>query len=329
MKGNQMLKKAALVVAYKQGRGFRFAHVNTSRAFNRELVRISRRTDDKLEALSEREYTIGDSLEDDEYMTLAFGDLAAVADTDTNSTGRPRLETTHAPDNPAAFYEAIVRTTTMDEYGGRQLQEETKAISFYAIIVGTSTQDRVAYVRHFNPMRFAKSGMLILQLGDTLDKLSDGIFAMDDRIDLVIRADRFDILEKRWFESVFFTLMRDSDELDEVASEAVSDLPIDPDTLELIVSKSRDKKRARRKLLEIRRSGHLGDVTLIDFKKAVKDKHDLPLRRFIKKDARGKEMIAVSENDADLLLIILNDDLFKGALTGKYMAANGKANVAV
>lgn len=324
-----MPKQATLVVAYKQGSGFRFARVNTSQRFNRELARVAENVEAKLESLSEREYAIGDSLEADEYMTLVFEDIADIAEPEEESIGRPRLATTHVPADPTAFHDAIVRTTTMEEYGGKQLKEQTRAISFYAIVAGSSTQDRIAYVRHFNPMRFAKSGMLILQLGDTLDKLSDGIFAMDERIDLVIRDDRFNVLDKGWFESMFFDLMRGSEELDGIVSETVSELPMESNTLEMIVSKTRDKKRARRKLLEIRRSGHLDEITLQDFKEAVSEKHNLPLKRFIKKDAKGNEVISVSEQDADLLLIILNDDLFKGALTGKYLAASGKADAPV
>lgn len=227
-------------------------------------------------------------------------------------------------------YTAYQETSYMDVVGvdiskARQLLEEPRAIAFYAIVTGDAPEARRAYVRHMNPMRLAKKGFVLLQLGDTLDRLESEVFAIDGRVDIVVRPDRFDVFDKAFFESTFFDLMSASDELDELVSSAVSHLPVAKPTLALIVEKARNRRRARRKMLEIRASGHLESVTLADFKRALNEHHGLPISRFIRKDADGNEIINADDDDGDPLLEILNEDLFKGALTGRTLSASGKS----
>lgn len=52
---------------------------------------------------------------------------------------------------------------------------------------------------------------------------------------------------------------------------------------------------------------------------------DYAVSRFVQK-VKGKEVIACSDDDLDLLLEILNEDLFDGALTGRPLRASKKGS---
>jgi hypothetical protein len=315
-----------LVVAWPCGSGYNFGRVSTAEAFTEKLRAVVDAEEKRLRNDAARPYALGDDIEDDEYMTCPLDRLPrdatkpkqVVEGQKAASKGRVPAVTTS---DPNAFRRHLVAFGAMGPIGAKALKAK-KTISFYAILKGNTSEDRVAYVRRLNPLRLAKPGNILAGLKDTLTVLQSDVFAMDDRVDIIIRPTTVDIVNKGFFDSLFFGLGSASDEIDSIVTEMLSSLPIQAFTQKHLIGRSRLRKRVRRKMLEIRHSGHLASVTIADFKRAL-DEAGLPHKRFIALKDR-KETIFASEDDTDLLFYVLNDDLFKGALTGKPYAVSKK-----
>lgn len=326
-----------LVVAWRRSKGFEFGKVRATARFANELRSIAEVAEQRLKELTQKAYAVGDDIEDDEYMTSPLyepkaNDPIRTVEPGHLQQGQPsvneapsvpvsvkpqELQQVITTDNPAAFRNSAVALGSLPTVGAAFLAE--KRIAFYMIVIGTTIADRLLYIRHLNPLRLAKPGHIMATLGDTLDKVNSPIFAIDDRIDLIVRNSQFDIFNKNFFDSMFFGMTGAGDDLDNVASESLGALPMAAETRAMLVERSRARKRSRRKLLEINSSGHLATVTVDHFKAALQE-HGYDVSRFI--DTEGN--IYADENDSDLLLEILNEDLFKGALTRRPLAASKK-----
>lgn len=315
-----------LVVAWPRGSGYDFGRVSTAEAFSEKLRAIVDAEDRRLENDVAHPYALGDDIEDDEYMTCRLDRLPR-EDTKARQVVLERKPSRRSPSpaittsDPLAFREKLVAFGAMDPVGAKALKAKN-TISFYAILKGNAAGDRVAYVRKLNPLRLAKPGNLLAGLRDTLTVLQSDVFAMDDRVDIIIRPKTVEIFNKTFFDSLFFGLSCAGDEIDSIVTEMLSPLPIEVSTQKQLIERSRLRKRVRRKMLEIMHSGHLASVTMADFKRAL-DEAGLKHKRFIAVKDR-KETIFASKDDTDLLFYVLNDDLFDGALTGKPYAVSKK-----
>jgi hypothetical protein len=321
-----------LVVAWRQGNGFQFGAVKTSEKFQKRLRKITRDIDVSIGQRKRLDYSIGDEIETDEYMACPMATasrLASEVDSTTSAPARLKAGEAGRPKEPSAKPKEVAEfrrrlVTTMNEespIGAKFLRENEKhPIVFYAIVRGEDPRTRTAYIRHLNPMRLMKRGAVIATLGDTLDDATHRIFAMDERADLVIGLTEITVLDKNFFESLFFDLSGEGAAMDAIVSETLNVLPFGSDALAMIVAASRARKRMRRKMLEIRQENQLESVTMDDFKRAL-GAEGIEESRFISKDGS----IVSSEEDAELLLQILNDDLFHGILTGKAFSATRKS----
>jgi hypothetical protein len=311
----------ALIVAWQKGaKGYNFGRVRVSNSFTRQLRAFADEAERRILQRRRRDYAIGDSFEDDEFMTSPI-DQAVPEPIAQDSAERPRRMRAPSAEDPAEFRKAMVSIGRMDQVGAAFLRRAPT--KFYAIVRGRNIADRVVYVRNLNPMKLAKSGNIVLTLGDTLDRLEEVPFVMDDSIDVIIRPERIDILTKSFFDNLFFGLSGKGDDLDTIVEATLAVLPFADETLERLVALSRTKKRNRRKILEIYHSGHLREVTIVRFKSAViADGHDPS--DFVLVDEQGNESITSSEENVDELLRILNEDLYEGGLSGRRLEASSK-----
>lgn len=319
----QQSAPVALVVAWRQGKGYRFGKVHISAAFGKRLRAIADKAEMALQQRERKEYAIGDEIETDEYMVspLARRPKAAAPALEKAVTRgrRPVSEPSATTEDPEEFRRRLVTVMgPSDPIGAKTLANQN--VGFYAIVRGVTNADRVAYVRHLNPMRLSKPGNVLARLGDTLDALTEPVFAMDERTDLIIRPTDIAIFDKNFFDGLFFGLSGESADLDAIVSDTLGVLPFQPETHAMLVERSRGRKRMRRKMLEIRESKHLENVTIDDFKKAL-DAEGLDQSRFIRPDGT----IFADEADGELLLQILNEDLFHGALSGRSLSAVRKS----
>jgi len=308
----------ALIVAWKSGKGYRFGKVLTTPRFSRRIKKVATDIEARIATLDSKDYSVGDEMESDEYM---IAPLVAVPNPADDGDPVVRRRTTRPPattDNPIEFRKRLVTTMGLaDPIGLAALRQNT--IAFYAIVKGNTIADRIAYVRHLNPMRLTKAGHILAMLGDTLDTLTSPVFAMDEGVDLIIRPATIDILNKGFFDSLFFGMSGDGAALDGIVRNALQILPFKTETLTMLVALSRGKKRSRRKMLEIQHSNHLANVTLDKFKEALVQE-GYEEARFV----TPNEEIYSSEEDGHTLLEMLNEDVYNGLLTGRRLSATRK-----
>lgn len=318
-----------MVVAWHKGaKGYEFGRVRTTQDLTNQLRQITVAAEHSLKTRDSKAYAIGDDLEDDEYMVAPLAQLSIAIDRRKSSaidylesneqTRRPRAAPTTA--DPIAFRKAIVAFGGMSQVGAHFLRN--KRTAFYAILRGSSQATRTAYIRDVNPMKLVKPGNMLLSLGDTLSTLETTVFLMDTKIDIVIRPNQIDVLNKGFFDRLFFDLSATAGDLDRIVRESLEVLPLAPNTLTALVERSRLRARNRRKLLEIHQSQHLRHITIKQIGKALLEQGYDPAR-FISKQG-GKELLTAGEGDIDTLLAFLNEDLFHGGLTGRHLAASKK-----
>ena len=316
-------KALTLVVAWRKGKGYDFGRVKTAQEFTDRLHRIVEKADAHVTSSEESAYAIGDDLDEGEIMIFPLQEKNGSREGQTTPQRKALFpkQPSARTDDPLEFRRRLISFGDMDPVGIAFLKEHKP--TFYALLHGNTAQERVAYLRHANPMELVKPGNILARLGDTLTALDDEVFLMDDRVDLVLRPSRIEIINKKFFDQMFFDPIGSYEDLDGMVRNALGVLPMVGETLNQLVERTREKRRSRYKLLEIQDSGHLATVTMAQFKAALK-LEGYEYRRFIRRDTKGQETIYAEDDDLDLLLYILNEDLFRGGLTGRRLAASKK-----
>ena len=204
----------------------------------------------------------------------------------------------------------------MYEVGVEDLLEEQ--VAFYAIIRGELATDRVAYIRHLNPMQVIKPGRRFFEFGDTLKNIEKPVFVVDDQVDLIMRPDGVVVLNADFFQALFFRLSGADEHMASRVRNMLAKLPATKETLEMLTELARSRVRFRGKVAKIERSGHLVKYNIGDYEAALK-KRGLPKREFMKDNK-----IFAAEKDGEVLLAVLNQDIFEGCFDGIRRIAGSK-----
>lgn len=223
------------------------------------LRRLVSTTEETLDGLQDRPYSIEADIEDNEYLLASLD-------------GR---------EEEIALRDAIVNLDAMDQTGSNQLREHT--ITFYAVVVGNRPANRIAYVRKTNPLKVAKPGWGLFEFGDTLTTIANPVFVVEDRFDLILRPDAIDILAPKVFENLFYELTGVDARVRRWVRNIGRHLPMSAGTVDLLTTACRSKPRLRRRLHAIQERGHLGNVTMLQFRRELRRLGYEPLR-FIETD---------------------------------------------
>ncbi len=295
---NDSIRTTKLVVAWRRGKAFEFGLVDTSANLVTELSEIVYAFRDQLSNLTVAgAYSVEAPFESDEYR-VARPDASA-----------------------REMHRSITSVGGMQQVRAPFLR--TKMLSFYAVIATDERGRSAAYLRHKNPMRLAKTGLRIFEFGDTLTRLSHDVFVIEETFDLVVRGDGIDVVNPKFYEFLFYESSGIDGLIDEWVGDALSQLGVEEETEALLVSLCRAKKNQRRKLMAIRENGHLANVNMGKFRRAVREQ-GYETRRFVR---NGK--IFAEEEDGEILLKILNQDLFRGCLDGESWEAGRKTRAQV
>ena len=308
-----------LIVAWKRSGGYEFMRLQTAPPLKDRFAHIVLNADSMLIGREKKAYSIGDDVEKDQYMSVVLESLTPPPSNQRAPDKRLKWART---DQPSEFRRRLV---TFDKAAAgisdlRARIARGGSISFYALVLGLQASDRIAYVRHRNPLALLKRGNFLAGLGDTLTLIAQDVFVMDDTIDLILRPDRIDIFNPGYFSSLFFE-MSATDRAQHVAltRTALGPLDVTEETLMRIATAIQGARSSRRKMLTLSESQHLTGVTMVKFRSAL-IKHGVKPAKFI--DKSGK--ISAAEGDVGNLLEILNEDLYDGYLTGRRLVASKK-----
>lgn len=196
---------------------------------------------------------------------------------------------------------------------------EIPKLWFYAAVVGDDPANRAAFVRKTDPHLTAKPGWVVTTLGETLARISDPVFVLESRFDVIVARDGLVVLNATPFETLFRGAEEMSDRVSTWAEAVTDHVPISAEGAEILVAAARRSARLAKRLRSIYDSGHLAKVTLAQLKSAAK------AQGLNVTDLFGKNELVVNEKtDTMTLLALLNEDLFKGGLTGTAFAADRK-----
>jgi hypothetical protein len=190
---------------------------------------------------------------------------------------------------------------------------------FYAVLVGDNPDDRLAFIRKADPHIVAKTGRAIMTLGDALRVINRPVFVIDERFDLLVLPGGLAVAYMTPFEVLF----RGTDEMEarvDVWATAISDnIQIAPEDLELLVESARRNSRLGRKMRSIYERGHLANVQIATIRDAA-----AAMGLDVAAIFEGDRLLIREDSDLTMLLRLLNEDLFEGALTGQDFAADRK-----
>jgi hypothetical protein len=286
----------ALIVAWKDGQELEGARVRTAKGVTDALREACSATLSVVESYQAVGYGADALIESGEYMAVP---MHVVEDESRDIVG---------------FLEDASALDVLDP------SDIPPKLWFYAAVIGDEPDGRPAFVRKTNPYLSARPGKFFATLGETLTKIEEPLFILDDtRFDLVVLQDGLVVLNATPFE----TLFRGAPELTEridVWSKAVTDhLPISPDSAAILKDAARRNSRFARRLRSIFEQGHLKGLTLTQLRQEAKNQ-DLDVASLFK----GGKLVIDENTDTDTLLRLLNEDLFTGGLSGRKFAADRK-----
>lgn len=180
----------------------------------------------------------------------------------------------------------------------------------------------MAFVRKTDPHLTAKPGWVVGSLGQTLSRLDDPVFVLESRFDVIVLPEGLAVLNGTPFEVLFRRAEEMEDRVDTWAGAISEYIPIAGDGLQKLLEASRRSVRLEKRLRSIYDSGHLENVTLDQLKAAAEDQ-GLDVASLFSKDG----LVITEKTDTLTLLAFLNEDLFKGGLTGTKFAADRKRTV--
>lgn len=193
-------------------------------------------------------------------------------------------------------------------------------LQFYALVIGDNVGDRTVWIRLTNARRGLRRGRSFTKLADTLTKVEDPIFGFEDDLDMVAKGGVLGILNQGAFKKLF----RDNSDLaDQVPSWIASwteHLAITEDAEQVLVARCRADSRLRMKLESISFRGHLPSVPPARIRTKMHE-FGMDASRFFNEHG---DLDFLAEDVPDLLKV-LNEDIFKGALTDTLFRADRKA----
>jgi hypothetical protein len=298
----------SLAVGWRSGTKMKLGRLETSPDASSRLADVAARCVAGLAGRGPEPWTPEADLPEDSYLMLPAEsagqhpalsrDLAAhgtLLEALRNAAGLPRLD---ADELPAAD------------------------MALYAIVIGNDPSTRTVFLRRVNPRRSLRGGRMFSTYRDVLVPLDDPIFGFDDLIDLVYIDNQLVVLSQ----TAFMALFRDNEALTKQVPAWVGDLasavPLTPGSTQVLNAKALRNLRVRTRLEAITRRGHLVSVTAEMLRKAFEE-HGLDADSLL--DEHGA--LCVDEDNVDVVLQVLNEDLFVGTLSSTAFRADKKSPV--
>ncbi|WP_457070848.1 hypothetical protein [Mycobacteroides abscessus] len=192
-----------------------------------------------------------------------------------------------------------------------------KTLLCYGVVVATNVGDAI-FVRKANPIMSGEKKIRATLVGNLLGALEQPLFSFDGRFDVIITADLVYVLDKGRFELLF----KDSEAVlaavPEWVDELAETLPMTGDSKDHITTVLRRNSRLRTKFHSVTRQPFIAELS--------------PEHLREKMQARGLDPDALMDGDelrfdaesTDVILKLLNEDLFQGMFSGREYSAGSK-----
>ncbi|SCL66943.1 Kiwa anti-phage protein KwaB-like domain-containing protein [Micromonospora peucetia] len=282
----------SLVVAWRSGKTVHSRHVVVGGAVEHVLRSYAGDNAQKLQAEGGKDYTPDDDQGDAPFLRVAADELIDHVVIEALRRG---------PSQPLAQ------------------RSEMSKLKMYAVILGDDPTRQVMFVSRGTPIKLGEKS-LVAFLSESLNKVTDPIFAFDPFFDVIIGPDGVIALNQKNFEALFKDTEAVLSKTSEWVEKLAEVLPIEGSSKIYLADQLRRNSVLRRKVQAILRKPHLKMLTTETLIQNMK-KHELDPEALLS----DGELIFDSETKTDILLL-LNEDLFRGDFSGDSYAASKKAS---
>lgn len=285
-----------LCVGWKTSDSYGLGHVGISNEIAVHLRSVAAHTVEKLAARDKKDYSPDAHLYPEEYLFVpidALGEEAAAwLDELRKASALPNL---HASDLPS------------------------RPLHFYAAAIGDDPKKRTIFIRKTNPHKSVKTGNVFATLGNTLKKLADPVFLLDNSFDMVATGTHLYVLNQHSFAILFRGAPSLAQRYEPWVDEIAVHLPFADGDAKALSEAAKTDSRLWGRLLSIHERGHLKKVTIEDLRAEAKRQDLDPATLF------DGDRLVFDGSDHFTLLKLLNEDLFTGALSGEHFEVDRKS----
>jgi len=286
----------SLIVVWQRGKAYDAGYVKIDTEIAEHLRKACATTIENFAEHEPREYYPDMQLEDEEYLYLNDEQMIA--------------------DSPVA--EHILPTRQLQSVNSRTLPR--RRIVLYAALL-RDRDDMLAFVRRSNPRPGIRSGAIFGSLGNTLRKITRPVFTLDDHFELILDEAGLVSLSQNTFETLFREVPALQQRIPEwVQAIGRSGHPFAAGAAARLAERCKTDGRLRKRVRSIAERGHLDSVTLQRIREHIrqqeKDESD-----FLTDDGE----LILDDQDPFRLVYLLNEDFFKGGLTGEGFRSDRKA----
>ncbi|MFI9450484.1 Kiwa anti-phage protein KwaB-like domain-containing protein [Amycolatopsis sp. NPDC052450] len=294
MEDDSTTQPSTLIVAWRMGKKAHGRVVKAGGDVVDQLRSYAATADEKTGSGSSRDYDPND--EQDEELDFLTADREELLDT--------------------ALLEQVQKGASLPKVDPEELRGKTLAL--YALVTGTDPENLTIYIRKKNPVQLAKKGLVAI-FDDTLSRIEKPILAFDSFFDVVLKSDRVEVLHQKNFELLFKESEAVLASTQQWAEELDEELPIAIDGVDFLAQRLRENSVIRRRVLSIRKSGYLDNLTPDLLREKM-------LERKLDPDVLIKDECLVFNKDTERdILLLLNEDLWTGDFSGEQYSATRKA----
>ena len=196
-----------------------------------------------------------------------------------------------------------------------------KPLLFYAVIVGSAPDRYTAFLRKYNPYLSIKTGRFgfVSALGDRLARIEDPVFAFENRFDLVVTEEDIVVLSTKVYELLFRETEPLTERIPKYIGKIAASLNLDPQAEHDLQTLAAKSPRLQQRLRALSERDYIHRVT-IDQVRAYIHKLGMDPERLIRDG-----QLVLDSTDPQLLLQVLNEDLYTGDLSGTSYAVDRKS----
>jgi hypothetical protein len=285
----------SLIVAWREGRKLAAGEIGLTRDVDAQMRELCSAT---LANLAERRWRLDDPeahLTDDECIHVMRDAL------------RPTPPVLDVLDHAA----------TLDLLSASSLPH--KNLLFYAVILGSAPDRYTAFLRKVNAYISIKAGRFLSVLGDRLARIPDPVFSFDKTVDLVVTEEDVVVLSMRVYELLFRETEPLTERIPKYIGKIAASLNLDPQAEHDLQALAAKSPRLQQRLRTLSERDYIHRVT-IDQVRAYIHKQGMDPERLIR-DGR----LVLDSTDPQLLLQVLNEDLYTGDLSGTSYAVDRKS----
>lgn len=203
----------------------------------------------------------------------------------------------------------------LEQWGAHEVLD--KSLSFYAIGIGSTEDDRVFFVRR-KASTLQASNLLLGRLAAEMRPIRTDIVYLSRSIDFILMREGAVIFDMRAFEQYVQDPVEIDEQVDEDLDAVAEELPFEDETLEALRIRTKRGALLRRRLRSLLESDYFSALTIDDVRRALRRLGREP-REYI-----NKGRLKFTMDQAPFVLKVLDESAWPGEFSGQIFSTNAK-----